>query len=86
MPEIIRNRVIRPSTRLESSKNYKINTEKVYSGDTLIVNITHESTDFTETYKFDGAAVTKKASISFRVIPSGTDIQINWIGATPLAE
>lgn len=85
MPKVVRNRVIRPSTRLVTSKNYKINTKKVYSGDTLIVNITHESTDFSETYRFDGASVAKKASIGFQAIQNGNNIQIKWIGATPLA-
>ena len=84
MPEIVRNRVIRPSTRLETSKSYKIDTKKVYSGDTLIVNISHESTDFFETYKFDGAAIAKKASISFIVNQEGSKINITWSGATPL--
>ena len=84
MPEKVRNRVIRPSTRLETSKSYKIDTKKVYSGDTLIVNISHENTDFFKSYKFDGASVAKKASISFIVTQDGSEINITWSGATPI--
>ncbi len=84
MPEIVRNRVIRPSTRLESSKYYKIDTKKVYSGDTLIVNISHESMDYFRSYKFDGASVAKKASIGFKVKQAGSKIDVTWSGATPL--
>ena len=42
MPEIIRNRTIRPSTRKDTSVNYRVHLEGITSGDTLIVNIAHE--------------------------------------------
>lgn len=84
MTEIIRNRTIRPSSRLEKSKSYKIDTKKVYAGDILIVNIDHESDSFFRTYKFNGSAVAKKNSISFRVYDFGTSIDISWSGAEPI--
>ena len=37
MTEIIRNRTIRPTTRLEESKSYKIDTKAVSRGDILIL-------------------------------------------------
>lgn len=84
MADIIRNRTIRPSSRLQSSKSYKIDTKQVYRGDVLIVNIYHESKPFHRTYKFNGADVTSKDSISFRVNDYGTSIEINWSGAKPI--
>lgn len=84
MAEITRNRTIRPSTRLETSKSYKIDTKTVSHGDTLVVNINHESSPFRKTYEFNGSDVAQKDSISFRVNDSGTSINISWSGATPL--
>ena len=84
MTEIIRNRTISPSTRLEKSKSYKIDTKTVSQCDTLVVNIDHETKSFRKTYKFDGADVAHKDSISFRVNDFGDTIDINWSGATPI--
>jgi len=84
MVEIIRNRTIRPSTRLETSKSYKIDTKAVSRGDILIVNIDHESKTFRRTYKFKGADIAYKDSISFRVNNYGTTIDIGWSSASPL--
>lgn len=84
MTEIIRNRTIRPSSRLLKSKNYKINTKKVTAGDILIVKVDHESESFYKTYKFNGNDVAKKNSISFRVHNFGTSIDISWSGAQPI--
>lgn len=84
MSEIIRNRTIRPSTRLASSKSYKINTEKVSSGDTLVVNINHESNPFCKSFKFNGKDIAHKKSISFRVNEFGSSICISWSGAKPI--
>ena len=84
MPQIIRNRTIRPSSRLETSKNYKIDTKAVERADTLIVNIDHESKPFQRTYHFEGNDVADKASISFRVVDWGTHIEITWSGANPI--
>ena len=84
MAEITRNRTIRPSTRLESSKSYKIDTKTVSRGDILLVHIDHESKAFRKTFKFNGVDVAHKNSISFRVNELGTNIDISWSGATPI--
>ncbi len=86
MSEIIRNRIIRPSTRLERSKSYKIDTKNVSSSDKLIVNINHESKSFKETYTFSGADISYKDSISFRVVDYGDRIDISWSGANPVSK
>ena len=83
MTEIKRNRTIRPSSRLEKSKNYKIDTKTVSRGDILVVNIDHESKPFHWTFKFIGLDLAHKNSISFRVNDYGTHIDINWSGANP---
>lgn len=84
MTEIVRNRTIRPSTRLEKSKSYKIDTKTVSRGDILVVNIDHESKPFRKTFKFNGSDFAHKDSISFRVNDFGTHIDISWSGATPI--
>jgi len=84
MSEITRNRTIRTSTRQEKSKNYKIDTKTVSRVDTLVVNIAHETKPFIRTYKFNGADIAFKDSISFRVNDSGTSIDISWSGAEPI--
>ncbi len=84
MTEITRNRTIRPSTRLEKSKSYKIDTKVVTRGDILVVNIDHESKPFRKTFKFNGSDIAHKNSISFRVNDFGTSIDISWSGATPI--
>lgn len=80
---IIRNRTIRPSTRLKRSKSYKIDTKSVKNGDTLVVNIDHESKPFQRSFTFNGSDVAYKNSISFRVHDYGPDIDITWSGAKP---
>lgn len=84
MPEIIRNRTIRPSTRDEKSKSYKIDTKTVSRGDILVVNIDHETKPFRKTYKFNGSDVANKDSISFRVKDFVNSIDISWSGAEPI--
>ena len=84
MTEITRNRTIRPSSRLEKSKSYKIDTKIVSQGDILVVNIDHETKSFRKSYKFNGSDVAHKDSISFRVNDYGTSIDISWSGATPI--
>ncbi|MGV8945509.1 MAG: DNA-deoxyinosine glycosylase [Lutibacter sp.] len=84
MAEITRNRTIRPSTRLEKSKSYKINTKTVSRDDILVVNINHETKPFRKSYKFKGSDVAQKDSISFRVNDFETSIDISWSGATPI--
>lgn len=84
MTEITRNRTIRPSTRLEKSKSYKIDTKTVSRGDIMIVNIDHDTKPFRKTFKFSGSDVAHKDSISFRVNDYGTHIDISWSGANPI--
>jgi len=84
MAEIIKNRTIRPSTRLASSKSYKIDTKNVGNGDKLIVNISHESKNFQRTYKFNGNDLASKDSIHFLINDNGTSIEIIWSGAQPV--
>lgn len=83
MAEIIRNRTIRPSSRKEVSKSYKIDTSKVLRDDTLVVNIDHESSSFQKTYTFTGQSVAGKNSISFRVKDEGMHVDITWSKVNP---
>ena len=83
MANIIINRTIRPSTRDEKSKSYKIDTQNVGAGDMLIVNIDHESNTLKRSYLFDGTYVSDRKSISFRVNDYGR-IDISWSGANPI--
>lgn len=83
MSEIIRNRTIRPSSRGEQSKGYKINTSNVTSKDTLIVNIDHENKSFKKSFTFSGNQIGGKKSISFHVKESKKKILISWIGILP---
>jgi hypoxanthine-DNA glycosylase len=84
MTEIIRNRTIRTSSRKKTSKSYKIDTKNVNRNDLLVVNIDHETKSFQKTYKFYGADVASKDSISFRVQESVASINISWSGAKPI--
>ena len=86
MPEIIRNRKIRPSSRLDSSVNYRVHLDAVAPADTLVVNITHESKSFTKTFRFKGSDVLKKKRLGFKVIDDGKHIEIKWISTQPLKD
>lgn len=83
MAEIIRNRKIRPSTRKDTSINYRVDIAKVLKGDTLIVNITHENLPFKKTFYFEGNKVSHKNNISFRVFGTAENIKIVWSGVEP---
>lgn len=85
MAEIIRNRTIRPSTRKETSVNYRVNVDAVLKTDTLIVNIAHENGNFHRQYRFDGKDLAAKRNISFRVLNDGSSIEIIWSGAQPVS-
>lgn len=79
MAKILRNRVIRPSTRLQTSKSYKIDTKNVLSNDILEVYITHESDEnFHKVFIFQGSEIAHRNSISFRVYEYGNIIDILW--------
>lgn len=86
MSEIVRNRTLRPSTRKESSKNYRIHMDGITASDTVIVNIDHESKPFKKTYKFRGSDVVKKKSLSFTPVDFGTHIEIVWRSTQPISE
>jgi len=66
MSIVYRKRTIRPSSRLETSVSYKINTEKVTANDTLIVTVDHESESFTKEYSFSGNKIANCSSIHFK--------------------
>ena len=83
MPEIIRNRTIRPSTRLDSSVNYRVHIDGITASDTLIVNISHESKPYRKTFKFKGSDVIKKKSLGFKVNDDGKQITITWTSTQP---
>ena len=83
MAEIIRNRTIRPSTRQETSVNYRVHLDGISSTDTLIVNVKHESKAFSKSFKFKGSEVLKKKSLGFKVIDDGKQILINWTSTQP---
>ncbi len=84
MAEIIRNRTIRPSTRLNTSVNYKVDTQIVTSNDTLIVNITHEKTDYKRSFYFKGKYIASKDSIHFKVTNTNVGIELEWSGVKPV--
>ena len=84
MPEIIRNRTIRPSTRKDTSVNYRVHIDGIGPGDTLIVNISHEKKSFKKSFKFKGSEVIKKKSLGFKVNDDGKKININWISLQPI--
>lgn len=86
MAEIVRNRKIRPSTRKKTSVNYRVDIAKVLKGDTLMVNITHETLPFKRTFYFDGNKIADKNNISFRVSGISDQIEIIWSGAEPVRE
>ncbi len=86
MPDIIRRRTIRPSTRKKSSVNYRVHINGINTGDTLVVNINHESAPFLKSYRFKGSDVLKRKSLGFKVVDDGTGIQIHWISTQPSKE
>lgn len=86
MAEVIRNRTIRPSTRLATSVNYRVDVSRVLRTDTLVVNINHESKPFKRTYRFNGKDVADKNSISFIVVESSKTIDIIWSGVKSKSE
>lgn len=84
MPEVIRNRTIRPSTRKDTSVNYRVHLDGIDSGDTLVVNIKHESSPFFKSFRFKGSEVLKKKSLGFKVVERGDEIEISWTSTQPI--
>ncbi len=83
MAELLRFHTIRPPERLNSSVNYKVDTQKVTPDDTLIVNITDEKSDYARTFYFNGKDVASKDSIHFKVTKIIEGIDLEWSGAKP---
>lgn len=86
MPEIIKKRIIRPSTRQVTSVNYRVDIDGITNSDILIVNISHESKPFYKSFRFKGSEVIKKKSLGFKVIDDGTGIKIKWTSTQPITE
>ena len=84
MPEIIRKRTIRPSTRQEASVNYRVHINGIDASDMLVVNISHESKPFNKEFKFNGRDILKKKSLGFKVFDNGKNIEIKWISTQPI--
>ena len=84
MPEIIRIRTIRTSTRKDTTVNYRVHIYGITAGDTLLVNVKHESKPYHKTFKFKGSDVIKKKSLGFKVRDYGTHIEIDWISTQPI--
>ncbi len=84
MATVTRTRTIRPSTRLATSVNYRVNVEKVLAGDMLEVHIMHESKPFKRTFRFEGRQLAGRNNISFKVAETGNTVHITWSGAQPI--
>ncbi len=80
MTQIRKSRVIRPSSRQETSDNYKIDTKKVTKDDELVVTISHETKSFLKNYWFDGIDLANRNSIHFKVKETTDYILIEWQG------
>lgn len=83
MAEIIRNRTIRPSSRHKSSKNYRVDTSKVKKGDTLLVNVYHESKPFLKSFRFGWKQVINR-NITFSTKTHGKEVIIGWNKVKPI--
>lgn len=86
MAVILRTRKIRPSTRKQTSINYRVAIAKVGGEDILEVEVSHESNSFLKTYYFHGKDIAHKDNISFRVIQELPEVKILWSGASPFKE
>lgn len=74
MAIIVRNRVLRLSTRLSTSVSYKINIEKVSKQDKLIVRVYSEQKRLIAEFHFDGHNIAPQKSIHFRYVND----RISW--------
>jgi hypothetical protein len=84
MPEIIRKRTIRPSTRKDTSVNYRVDIKGIAASNTLVVEISHESKPFRKVFKFRGRDVLQKKSLGFTVNEAANRIDIQWISTQPV--
>jgi len=84
MPDIIRRRTIRPSTRKDTSVNYRVDITGIAPSDTLVVEIGHESKPFQKLFKFRGIDILKRKSLGFKVSEVGNHISITWTSTQPI--
>jgi hypothetical protein len=56
----------------------------IAAGDTLVVNIDHESNSFRKSFKFRERDVIRKKSLGFKVYDDGKRILINRISTQPV--
>lgn len=83
MSEIIKTRVIRPSSHSVNS-SYRIHIGEVGANDILVVKVKHENGSFKKTFRFNGKEVVQKKSLSFRVKEDGSRIKIKWYSTQPI--
>ena len=79
MAIITKNRVIRPTTH-DPSGSYRVNCDKVGTGDTLRVNITHESDPAVHfIYEVDGREIENLNSLHFKAALVNGHWEISWV-------
>jgi hypothetical protein len=79
MATITRDRVIRPTTH-KPSNSYRVHCDEVGTGDTLRVNITHESDPAVHfIYEVDGSEIENLNSLHFKAALVNGNWQINWV-------
>lgn len=83
MATIYRKRTIRPSTRLKSSKGYKVKTSNVGLDDILIVEIDHENDYLICKYHFKGTDIADRDSIHFYGELQDNSVHITWATVQP---
>lgn len=84
MPNIVRTRTLRPSTRLESS-SYKVDTKKVGSADMLQLTIFVEGQNkqVLGEFEFPGTILARKDSFHFSADIVEAKWRITFSGAQP---
>lgn len=83
MAIINRKRVIRPSSRLATSSNYKVDTKNVSDCDILVVSIFHEAKSLEMEFHFKGKDVANRESIHFSVEEENGSVAVIWISINP---
>lgn len=80
-----KQRTLRPSSRKEISKSYKVDTRSILVDDILVLKIFHESDEKNPLgiYEFDGKDIAGKASIHFSAIKVDNAWKISFSGAYP---
>jgi hypothetical protein len=84
MPEIIRRRTIRPSSRKKTSPNYRVHIKSITAGDTLLVAIRHESKSYHKIFTFRGQDILQHKSLGFRVNDKDGQMEIIWASTQPI--